>query len=136
LGGEAEETVPKLIEAIKANSTDYSSIEGLSYRHNGGYVSNPAISPPEDLDRFAFPARDLLLYHDSYNSEDMGVIMTSRGCPFHCAFCSHVRNVRFRGIDNVLNEIRYEIPMELVSLPSRTIPSPSTAGELSRFVAG
>ena len=36
--------------------------------------------------------------------------MTGRGCPFHCAFCHeghHSRKVRFRSVENVLNEIRH-----------------------------
>ena len=37
-------------------------------------------------------------------------LMTGRGCPFHCAFCHeghHSRKVRFRSVENVLNEIRH-----------------------------
>ena len=42
-----------------------------------------------------------------YTSEDMGLIMTSRGCPYGCTYCStDTRRVSYRSIDNVLKEIR------------------------------
>jgi len=106
LGGEAEDSAVKLLNAIEANSADFSLIEGLSYKNNGQCVYNRKTTPPDNLDRYPLPARDLLMHPLNYSSEDMGVIMTSRGCPFNCAFCSHTRNVRFRSIEKVLEEIR------------------------------
>ena len=50
-------------------------------------------------------------------------IMTGRGCPFHCAFCHeghHTKKVRFRSVENVLEEI--EIPtISLSSLPIESL---------------
>ncbi len=106
LGGEAEETVLALISALENGATRLESIPGLGYRVDGKAVLNPAGRPPKDLDRFADPARDLLLHGARYTSEDMGAIMTSRGCAFRCAFCSHERVVRFRSVDGVIQEIR------------------------------
>ena len=42
----------------------------------------------------------------------VGIITTSRGCPFRCTFCSShnfYNGVRFRSIDNVIKEIKYLI---------------------------
>ena len=42
----------------------------------------------------------------------IGIITTSRGCPFRCTFCSShnfYNGVRFRSIDNVIKEIKYLI---------------------------
>ena len=42
----------------------------------------------------------------------IGIITTSRGCPFRCTFCSSHNfydGVRFRSIDNVIEEIKYLI---------------------------
>ena len=47
----------------------------------------------------------------SFGSE--GVVMTSRGCPFHCVFCAahsiHGRNMRYLSIERVKQEIDYWI---------------------------
>lgn len=41
----------------------------------------------------------------------IGIIMTTRGCPYMCSFCAsqkfYDRKIRFRSIDNVIAEIRY-----------------------------
>lgn len=42
----------------------------------------------------------------------IGIITTSRGCPFKCTFCSShnfYKGVRFRSVDNVIQEIKYLI---------------------------
>jgi anaerobic magnesium-protoporphyrin IX monomethyl ester cyclase len=44
----------------------------------------------------------------TYSSEDMGLIMTSRGCPFSCSFCvTETRQVRYRSIEHILTEVRH-----------------------------
>jgi len=106
LSGEAEETALALMAALEGGRGEERGVPGLGYRSSGSAVINPPGRPPGDLDRFSDPARDLLLYPDRYTSEDMGAIMTSRGCAFRCAFCSHERVVRFRSIGGVIGEIR------------------------------
>lgn len=71
-------------------------------------VSRPQI---ENLDWIPFPARHLLPikeYHRRVGGEPSVGIMTSRGCPGRCAFCSKVWNktTRFRSARNVLMEIK------------------------------
>ncbi|NQU17440.1 MAG: B12-binding domain-containing radical SAM protein [Candidatus Saganbacteria bacterium] len=62
----------------------------------------------ENLDIIPFPDRELLMHPDKYSSEDMGVIMSSRGCPYKCTYCFHMwqRKLRFRSADNVFQEIK------------------------------
>jgi radical SAM superfamily enzyme YgiQ (UPF0313 family) len=77
----------------------------------------------EDLDSLPFPAWHLLpaneylfLEHsrnrkiDSDEQLGEATIITTRGCPFSCTFCSswtvHGRKMRFRSIGNVLAELR------------------------------
>ena len=71
-----------------------------------------------DLDSIPHPARHLLPDHRAV-SEDLwggyryksdghqgGTLMTSRGCPFACAFCANIQQkTRFRSADNVVEEI-------------------------------
>lgn len=106
---EAELSLARLAEAIEKKGS-FSDIEGLSFRKNGQILHNPDTDFIEDLDRLPLPARDLLINKSTYTPEDMGLIMSGRGCPFECTFCSSAgvwgRKVRFRSIENVLNEIQ------------------------------
>ncbi len=106
--GEGEVSFSQLITAIK-DGGDYSSIKGLSYRADGQIHHNPPVEFIHDLDRVPYPARDLLINKDTYTSEDMALIMTGRGCPFACTFCSSSgvwkKVSRVRSIENVIDEI-------------------------------
>jgi len=107
VSGEGEETIVGLLRAIEAGVSDVDSLAGVSYRKNGQVMLSQESVFVSNLDRYPYPARELLLNQDSYTSEDMGVIMTSRGCPFNCSFCSHSPKVRYRSLYNVIEEIRY-----------------------------
>ena len=105
--GEGEITVYELAQHIENNRNDLSAILGLSYRFDGEIRHNAHRENTRDLDAFPSPARSLLMNESKYTSEDMGLIMTSRGCPFGCTYCStDTRRVSYRSIDNVLKEIR------------------------------
>ncbi len=114
--GEGEETVPELVRAmkgkvgVKIEAARLKSISGISYRNNGEIVHNPERSFVKDLDSIPFPSRDLLINKAYYTSEDMGLMMTSRGCPFGCTYCATSiwkRNTRYRSVDNVIEEIKF-----------------------------
>ena len=81
--GEAERTGPELLHAL-AESADLSQVNGLSFRSNGSVVHSPDRERIHDLDSIPFPAFDKI---------DLGLyagfgMMTSRGCPYQCTFCS------------------------------------------------
>lgn len=98
--GEGEKTMQDI---IKAN--DLSSVKGL-YTRRGftGYRE-----PIENLDEIPFPAYDLFDL-ERYNDVTTPMI-SSRGCPYDCAFCSSKhqwgRKVRFRDPENVVREIEF-----------------------------
>jgi radical SAM superfamily enzyme YgiQ (UPF0313 family) len=106
--GEGEKSFLQLVKAIDAGEGDFSQINGLSYRENGGVVHNLPSEFIKDLDGVPFPARNLLMNIQNYTSEDMGCILTSRGCPFRCTYCYHPwkGKLHFRSIDNVVEEIK------------------------------
>ena len=92
-------------------------------RQNGtDYVRAERAELIEDLDALKFPAYRLIDYPrytrlaprrsvDSPRRLPYARIMTSRGCPYQCAFCQveHIsgRTFRRRGADNVLDEIAW-----------------------------
>jgi anaerobic magnesium-protoporphyrin IX monomethyl ester cyclase len=107
--GEAENSFVQLVQVVERKG-GYGDIDGLSFRADGQIHHNPSASFIRDLDRLSYPARDLLLNKNSYTSEDMGLMMSGRGCPFECTFCSSAgvwgRGIRFRSVENVIGEMR------------------------------
>ena len=74
--------------------------------------------PVEDLDSIPFPARHLLpvqgknifAYRERYWEGETTCLLTMRGCPFKCAFCTAGgERVRYRSVDNVITEIEHVI---------------------------
>lgn len=80
---EAERTGPELVRAIQRGG-DLAAVDGISYRENGQVRRNPDRARITDLDSIPFPA---------FEKVDLGRyagygLMTSRGCPYLCTFCS------------------------------------------------
>lgn len=115
---EGEITLRNIIEATQ-NGGDWQKLKGIAYRSDGEPTVNPQSEYIKDLDSIPFPARDLMPM-DKYFSRDlpMGIIsrnspwaniITSRGCPARCAFCSSTHfwgyRYRTRSPGNVLDEI-------------------------------
>ncbi|MAG02617.1 hypothetical protein CMI42_04730 [Candidatus Pacearchaeota archaeon] len=105
---EAEESMLELAQGKKDKD-----ILGISYRKDGEIVVNPSRPLIQDLDKLPFPARDLLPL-DKYWTPGVrrypyAIMITSRGCPYSCTFCSNFRTqgkqFRARSSENVLAEI-------------------------------
>lgn len=116
IAGEAEASLPALVEAL-ASGREPDGIPGL-YRRRGGEVSGYGRAPvTEELDTLPFPAWDLIdprtypdLPHQLLRRRfPVAPVMTSRGCPFDCSFCSSTllwgRGWRTRSAMNVVDEI-------------------------------
>lgn len=113
--GEGEQTFWELCRVLEQGG-DLSGVDGLVYRHSNGQVNiNQPRALIRDVDSLPFPARDLvdLKLFGVHRYVGMGkrsaTIITSRGCPFNCAFCaSHLtmgRGYRYRSAANVIAEI-------------------------------
>lgn len=105
--GEGEATSVKLANHLMGAGPGLETIDGLCFRSAGGIVHSPPREHVKDLDEVPLPDRSLLINGRTYSSEDMGLIMTSRGCPFSCSFCAtQTRRVRCRSIERVVAEIK------------------------------
>jgi radical SAM superfamily enzyme YgiQ (UPF0313 family) len=107
--GEGELTLSQLLTALKDESS-LEGIDGLSYKLNGKTQHNQPRQLIPDLNQLPYPARELLRDARGYDSEDMGLVMGSRGCPFQCTYCASKnmwgRKVRYRSVQNIIDEIR------------------------------
>jgi len=105
--GDGEITMLELVKQISSGLDSTLSIPGLSFRDKNIIVHNPSRQITNDLELFPFPDRSLLMNENRYTSEDMGLIMSSRGCPFACSYCAtHTRTVSYRPIDHIVDEIK------------------------------
>jgi magnesium-protoporphyrin IX monomethyl ester (oxidative) cyclase len=115
--GEGEQAFLNLVKALEGKG-DIGEIRGIMGYFKGNLISNPGLDLPEDLDGIPFPARDLMPMEayieqkSAYWSRRRGrqtSIITSRGCPQKCTFCSvhHLSGKRWRGrsAENVLEEL-------------------------------
>ncbi len=122
--GEGERTMVELL-AARRDGADPMTVPGIACRTEGvrrsargAAVGSVALSTPRprepDLDRLPFPARDLLP-NDRYIAAgrrrygaSITTVMTTRGCPFSCEFCSNEVfgvSYRARSAGNVVNEV-------------------------------
>ena len=121
--GEGEQTMLELVEAHEAGA-DLGAVPGVVCRRAAGTRAHGAAegaasaAPPRpfsgDLDALAFPARDLLpnTRYIAFGQKSYGysitTVMSTRGCPFACEFCSNVvfgQSYRERSAVNVVDEI-------------------------------
>jgi radical SAM superfamily enzyme YgiQ (UPF0313 family) len=83
--GEGELVISELARRL-FKGKDIDGIPNISYRKNKNIVVNPRAPRITDLDSLPFPARHLLPPIKYY--ENRGSIISSRGCCYHCTFCT------------------------------------------------
>ena len=112
--GEGEEIIKQIVTGVP-----YRDIRGLSYRENGGVVHNE-IHPLPDITRIPFPDRSLrkhdycLVKHGvRLSSHTFDTVLTTRGCPFKCKFCTfslnplgQKRSYTERPVESVIEELK------------------------------
>jgi len=88
--GEGEVRFPLLLEQIgEGKARNIQGIDGVGYRDNGEIRINPLRNFIQDLDSITQPARDLLdLDRYRLRKKRSTMMITSRGCPHGCAYCS------------------------------------------------
>ncbi|MBU0568830.1 B12-binding domain-containing radical SAM protein [bacterium] len=105
--GEGENTLSELYGLIK-NGKDFWHIKGISYKGDGKIIHNPGrelISNLNDIPPFPYD----LFEKEIEKYRDFGTIITSRGCPYRCIFCSQRAisggRYRFLSTERVLEEL-------------------------------
>jgi radical SAM superfamily enzyme YgiQ (UPF0313 family) len=132
--GEAEATIVEITRLLEKDRGDidpstgtrrfaangWSEVASLSFHDiEGKVVHNPLRKPPQDLDRLPFPAHHLYKIERYTNLQPRTdgldpharayTIVTSRGCPYQCIYCSKAvtGNIwRPRSPENVIEEWR------------------------------
>lgn len=111
--GEGEQTLIELIRAIEsvargeANGAEaFQRIQGLSYVEDGTIKHNPDRERIADLSTLPWPDLSLI---QGFDKRTIIPVLTSRGCPFKCTFCTVTsmfgRRYRFRDVDDVIAEL-------------------------------
>ncbi|MGM9997849.1 MAG: B12-binding domain-containing radical SAM protein [Candidatus Bruticola sp.] len=109
--GDGEETLREVLEKYSVGEP-LNDIDGTVVRLGSEVKLNKPRAEFDSIDSYPFPAIDLLqrdLYHALTVESPFFTMITSRGCPFKCAFCSQIYNgvsgVRFRSPKSVVDEI-------------------------------
>ena len=119
--GEAEEGIVAFVNALEQGKRpEDQDIPGLNYRVDDGIYISPESPMIQDLDALPFPAHDLFKIDKYTNLQPLTdgldpdarsfTILTSRGCPYKCTFCSKpVTGDTWRGrsVENVIAEWRW-----------------------------
>jgi len=142
--GEGEETIAELAAGMRLED-----VLGISYRRHGEIIHNPN-RPLRDINTYQYPDRTLRQrnYHLNLGGFALGgvefdSILTSRGCPYNCKFCTfnlnpwtQKRRFSTRSVDSVMAELR-QVSAEVVLIADENFfVAPSRAKEIcNRIIA-
>ncbi len=95
--GEGEETLEELLPVLKAKSlAGLQAVKGIAYRDESGFVRlTEERAQIADIDAQPWPAREsvdigryMQTWRDAHGKSSLSII-TARGCPYRCRWCSH-----------------------------------------------
>lgn len=130
---ESERTIVEIGNILRTGSRDFSGVQGIAFMNNGKLQINPMIDIEYNLDNLPIPARRKLpleriaeinrphggSFVKPGSLEKPGIyvpFMTSRGCPYVCAFChisgeqedsdtGNIGKFRFQSVERIEREI-------------------------------
>ena len=112
--GEAELGFYELIKSLQ-DKKNFSKVPNLGYKEKGKMKFN-ATKFVDNLDEISYPDYDLMKFSEYPKMYFMkkfpsAPILTSRGCPFSCTFCSagnlSGKKFRARSPENIIKEIKF-----------------------------
>jgi len=113
--GDGEETFLDICERVEAGAgvSELQDIPGTACRAADGEVlQHPPRPVPKDINQYPMTAWDLIPVRD-YNCltllKPFATMVTTRGCPWHCGYCSQVysEKLRFRSVELVVDEMEH-----------------------------
>lgn len=110
--GESETSIIDFLEVFSQKNPDFSKVPNLIWQKQKKLIINPSAHPIYKLDQLPFPD------YESFNlrcypcyQEKIIPIITSRGCPYGCNYCSVKlsmgQSFRPRSPQNVIDEIKH-----------------------------
>jgi radical SAM superfamily enzyme YgiQ (UPF0313 family) len=112
--GEGEVVINELIEQILTEKFD-NQLSGVCSRNGNDFHINNEILKVNDFSQLPFPDLSYMPIHNYWCpdavSKPMVTMMTTRGCPYRCEFCSSPavmgKKVRGWSIEQVISELKY-----------------------------
>lgn len=110
--GEGEYTLLELLQKLQNAKADFETIDGLLWRNGDGLVENKDRTFIRDVDSLPYPDFEAFqLEKYAYTTQRKLPIISSRGCPYACTFCSvrlsMGRGFRARTPENFVEELKY-----------------------------
>lgn len=116
---EGEEVIKDIAKWLEGKK-ELAEVPGIYYKENNKIKSGRPLKIINDLDSVAFPAHHLIDKYDYGKLGGWGTVLkkrvtnmiTSRGCPFNCRFCTRYSNAikgwgyRKRSAENVFEELQ------------------------------
>lgn len=114
LRGEADITLCTLAKQLKANAS-VANVPGLCFMSQGKIAMLPINDYIKNLDDLPIPDRRLLwnnykrgVYYRIEHRGATDIMITSRGCPSNCRFCSKMsKGYRQRSAESIIKEMEY-----------------------------
>jgi anaerobic magnesium-protoporphyrin IX monomethyl ester cyclase len=110
--GEGEYTLLELCTFLESGNKEFQVINGLIWRNRNTIIENVDRPHINGLDALPFPAFEKFeLQKYTFFKEKRMPIITSRGCPYRCNFCSVKlsmgQNFRPRSPENIILELEF-----------------------------
>jgi len=102
--GESEKTICLLVDFVKTNRNKLNEIPSIVYRDELGIIQRTKTAGFEDINNLPWPK------HPHLNGA-CARVLTSRGCPFNCDFCTtpafYGNNIRYRNVEDTIDEMLF-----------------------------
>lgn len=107
---EGEQTIVELCDILLKNTGTIAECAGVAYREVHNQIKkNPEREKIKNIDDVPFPAYHLINL-ELYNPAMRGLLMTSRGCPHNCIYCSTAefngRKVSSKSIERIIEDVK------------------------------
>ncbi len=117
--GHGEQTFPELVDAWE-RGREIAEVPGLALARDERLVTTAPRPLPRDLNDSPLPRRDLVASHRRrYRAfgRPIGLVNTSRGCPYRCTFCSISNEMGGR----YLTKRTARVLEDLANVPQRSV---------------